>query len=251
MSLYVFEDEARTKKVLAKQTTERNKGIRYYCPNPKCEARMFLWNLDGESRAYFRASGKPGHVEHCPYGSDNTFNPEKTKEDGFDSDEAISNLLTPSVTKTDGGKPKKPKGDGPEAEEVVPHTIKQIYDMCKAHDSRDTFNGQTVGQILVDSRSIYMYPMGVFGYRIIEAKCMSRLYDDTNIYLETPIDDAKYKLKLHFADKKLFKEIRDLLYSNRNHVVSIAGKWESSGEYNCFLAEFTSKRQIKVMKQFL
>lgn len=147
--------------------------------------------------------------------------------------------------------PKKPKGDGPEVEEVVPHTIKQIYDMCKAHDSRDTFNGQTVGQILVDYRSIYMYPRGVFGYRIIEAKCLAHLYDDINIYLETPIDDVKYKLKLHFTDKKLFKEIRDLLYNNRNHIIAIAGKWESSEEYNCFITEFTSKRQIKVMKQVL
>lgn len=47
MSLYVFEDEDRKERLLAKHTTERNKAIRYYCPNPKCEARMFLWNLDG------------------------------------------------------------------------------------------------------------------------------------------------------------------------------------------------------------
>lgn len=48
MSYYVYEDVARTKKVLAKKTTERNRGIRYYCPNYECDARMFLWNLDGE-----------------------------------------------------------------------------------------------------------------------------------------------------------------------------------------------------------
>ncbi len=110
MSYYVYEEVARTKKVLAKNTTERNRGIRYYCPNYECDARMFLWNLDGESKSFFRSSGKPGHAEGCPYGSDNTYSPEKTKEEGFEADEAISNLMV-AVTSKDGKKvnPKPPK----------------------------------------------------------------------------------------------------------------------------------------------
>lgn len=80
---------------------------------------------------------------------------------------------------------------------------------------------------------------------------MTHLYDNGSIYLETPIDQVKYRLKLHFTDIKLFKEIRDLLYNNRDHVIAIAGKWEGSGKYNCFVTEFSSKRQIKVLKQEL
>lgn len=249
MSYYVYEEVARTKKVLAKNTTERNRGIRYYCPNYECDARMFLWNLDGESKSFFRSSGRPGHAEGCPYGSDNTYSPEKTKEEGFEADEAISNLMV-AVTSKDGKKvnPKPPKEEESK-EAVVPHTIKQIYDMCKVHYCKETFNGQIIGQILLDTRSSYMYPKGVFGYRIIEAKCMSRLYDNTNIYLETPIDNVRYHLKLHFIDVNLYKEVRNLLYNNTNHVIAIAGKWESSGEYNCFVTEFNSKRQIKVLKR--
>lgn len=252
MSMYAYKDAARTVSVLAKETTERDKGIRHYCPNPKCEAKMFIRSYDGESKSVFAASGKPGHIEHCPYGSENTFNPENTKEEGFNSDDAISNLMTVSLKKKVSKTNTKQAVGSTLEEAVVPHTILQIYDMCKSHYCNDTFNGQTIGQILLDSRSVYMYPKGVFGYRIIETKCRANLYDEENIYLETPIDNVanvKKHLKLHFEDKKLFKRMKKLLFDNRNHVIAVAGNWKSSGDYNCFVTEVVSARQIKVLKQ--
>lgn len=251
MSMYAYKDAARAIRVLAKETTERDKGIRYYCPNSKCGARMFIRSYDGESKSVFASSGNPGHMEHCPYGSENAFNPEKTKEDGFNSDDAISNLMTVSLKKKVSKTNTKQVAGGASEEAVVPHTILQIYDMCKAHYCKDTFNGQTIGQILLDSRSVYMYPKGVFGYRIIEAKCRAYLYDNENIYLETPIDNVKYHLKLHFEDRELFKRMKRLLFNNQNHVIIIAGKWESSGGCNCFVTEVVSDRQIKVLKREL
>lgn len=253
MAMYAYKDKDRTTRVLAKDTTERDKGIRYYCPNLKCRAKMFIRSCDGESKSFFAASGNPGHIEHCPYGSENTYNPEKTKEEGFNSDDAISNLMKVTLQKkVSETNAKKAVGDVSEGA-VVPHTILQIYDMCKAHYCEDTFNLQQIGQILLDSRSVYMYPKGVFGYRIIEAKCRAHLYDhdDENIYLETPIDNVKYQLKLHFEDVKLFKRLRKLFFDNKNHVIIIAGKWEKSGVYNCFVTEVFSTRQIKVLKQEL
>ena len=208
-------------------------------------------SYDGESKSVFASSGNPGHMEHCPYGSENAFNPEKTKEDGFNSDDAISNLMTVSLKKKVSKTNTKQVAGGASEEAVVPHTILQIYDMCKAHYCKDTFNGQTIGQILLDSRSVYMYPKGVFGYRIIEAKCRAYLYDNENIYLETPIDNVKYHLKLHFEDRELFKRMKRLLFNNQNHVIIIAGKWESSGGCNCFVTEVVSDRQIKVLKREL
>ena len=41
---------------------------------------------------FYRSAGKLGHIEHCLFGSENTYNPEITKEDGFDADEAISKV---------------------------------------------------------------------------------------------------------------------------------------------------------------
>ncbi len=250
MSMYVFKNKERTDKLLAKEATERDRGIRYYCPNFNCEARMFLWNLEGESKSFFRASGNPGHIEYCPFGSDNNYNPNNTTEDGFDSDDAIAKMMTGGNTQKSASKPTN-KCDSKELKEVVPHTIGQVYDMCKAHHCKDTFNGQVIGQILVDGRSAYMYPRGIYGYRLIEARCRARLYNGTSIFLETPINDIEYQLELKIKDIKLFREIRDLLYANRNHVVVVAGKWENSGIYNCFSTEFNGKKQIKVLKQII
>lgn len=84
-----------------------------------------------------------------------------------------------------------------------------------------------------------------------EAKCRAYLYDNENIYLETPIDNVKYHLKLHFEDRELFKRMKRLLFNNQNHVIIIAGKWESSGGCNCFVTEVVSDRQIKVLKREL
>lgn len=61
----------------------------------------------------------------------------------------------------------------------------------------------------------------------------------------------KYHLKLHFEDKELFKRMKRLFFNNQNHVIAIAGKWEISGDYNCFVTEVVSDRQIKVLKQEL
>lgn len=250
MSMYVFKDSERREKLSVKDATERDKGVRYFCPNPRCDARMFLWNLEGESKSFFRASGTPGHVENCPFGSDNTYNPNNVKEEGFDSDDAIARLMIGGNIQTGTGGSSDKHGSG-EIKEIVPHTIGQIYDMCKAHYCKDTFNGQVIGQILVDGRSIYMYPKGIYGYRLIEARCRTRLYDRASIFLETPVNTVKYQLELRIKDAELFREIRDLLYANRDHVVVVAGKWEASGTYNCFVTEFNNKKQIKVTKQII
>lgn len=47
---------------------------------------------------------------------------------------------------------------------------KVISDKSKDY-CKDTFNNQVIGKILVDDRSIFMYPKGIYGSRFIEAKC--------------------------------------------------------------------------------
>lgn len=56
MSLFAFEDELRQKKALAVKCSDRSK--RFYCPDPQCDAHLFLCNQDGVSKAYFRATLK-------------------------------------------------------------------------------------------------------------------------------------------------------------------------------------------------
>ena len=160
MSQYAFVDEARTEEIWAENATTKNKGISYYCPNPNCGTKMFIRNVDGERKAHFRSSGRPGHIQYCPYGSDNGYNPNNTTEEGFDADDIIGRMMTTEQRRQNPRVEREGQGMG-EAADNVPHTIRQVYDMCKAHSCRDMFNGQTIGQILVDSRSIYMFPRGI------------------------------------------------------------------------------------------
>ena len=66
MSLFAFEDELRQKKALAVKCSDRSK--RFYCPDPQCDAHLFLCNQDGVSKAYFRATLKSHpHNLDCYY----------------------------------------------------------------------------------------------------------------------------------------------------------------------------------------
>ena len=258
MSMYAYtgNDRIDEQKVIANEITDRTKGIRYYCPNPKCNARMFLRSYDGERNSFFAASGNPGHIEHCPYGSDNTFNAEQINKEEFESEYAIKNLMKPSKNSkkiVDNKKDTTNKTAVPnEDQKIVPHTIKQIYDMCKSYDCNAIISNQKVGQILIDCRSIHMYPSGIFGYRVIEAKCKKYLYNNQKeIFLEVPINNKKYSLILYFDDKELFNIIKKLLYDNRENVIIVAGQWEKTSKFNYFGTDIVSKKQIKVTKQLV
>lgn len=253
MSMYAFTDVTRKDRLLANEAVDKDRGIRYYCPNPKCNAKMYVWNFDGETKTYFQSAGKPGHVEHCPYGSENNFNSEKCKEDGFSPNTAIANLLVPNeMNQTISSKinERRENSDG-KADAIIPHTIRQIYDMCKAHYCTDLFNGYQIGQILVDSRSMFMYPKGVYRYRLVEAKCKKHLYDKKSIFLVSSITDGKYEFELKFTDMYLLAEIKQMLFPNMDKVIVVAGNWEKSGVYGRFSTIFASKRQIKVLRRVI
>lgn len=105
--------------------------------------------------------------------------------------------------------------------------------------------------MLIDDRSIGKYPKGIFGLRIIEAKCKKpKFYDasKSEINLITPIKGNEYTLILRFEDKSLFKEMKDKVFPDREHIIVVAGEWESIGTYNVFQTVFSSKKQLKIIK---
>lgn len=123
--------------------------------------------------------------------------------------------------------------------------------MCKAHDCSDTYNGITIGKMLLDYRSIYMYPKGVFGWRIIEAKCKKPYFYDTekkelSLFVSTAAYEYTFILK--FENKELYKEIKNLLFSNRNNFIIVAGQWSSSGFIIKFCTTISSKKQLAIIK---
>lgn len=249
MAMYVYKDKARTEKLLAKNASKEDKNTRFYCPNSECDAYMHICNVDGVSTAYFRAKRSHGHIDGCIHSSSNGFNPNDYQEDMFQFEDALSNLTIPSKSQSKKETPGE-HGTG-EAESKPPRTIRQIYSMCKSHDCTDDYNGREIGQMLIDDRSIYMFPKGVFGWRIIEGKRKKpHFYDNgkREITLVAPIKDIKYEFVLKFDDDVLFKEIKNNIYSNRNKVIIVAARWSSSGTYNVFCAPIKSKKQVAILK---
>ena len=125
-----------------------------------------------------------------------------------------------------------------------------IYSLCKSLSVRDTYAGKEIGSMILDDRSIYRYPKGCFGNRIIEATVDGRLYDDEKkeVYLASPINSKKYTFILSFLDEDNYKKIRSEIYNNRKKIIVIAGKWESAGEYNKFTSKVYGTKQVAIIK---
>ncbi|OTO65571.1 MULTISPECIES: hypothetical protein [unclassified Enterococcus] len=249
MAMYVYKDRQRKIEFLAEDALKQDMGIRYYCPNPNCDAHMYLCGVDGLATAYFSANRRTfPHVEKCDYGSSNSFNPNNSDESLFDFERVIEDMLRPTnPTKKDKSSNAHKTGD----RNLKPlRTIRQVYDMCVAHSCTQTYNNKAIGQMLLDDRSEYMYPKGVFGHKIIKAKTKTGGFynaEKQEIYLVAPSSE-KYEFVLKVSNDELFRFFRDSLYNNRDKFIIVAGKWGSYGKFNFFQTNITSKRQIKIIK---
>ena len=56
MAKFAFRDAARTQMVYAVEAKQEDNEIWYYCPNPECNAHLYVSSRDGSSRSSF--SGK-------------------------------------------------------------------------------------------------------------------------------------------------------------------------------------------------
>lgn len=248
MSMYVFRDKERKRKLYAKQAIKENRDTRFFCPNIKCNAHMYICGLDGITAAYFSANRNGhSHVKGCPFGANNSFNPDDFDESAFDFDNAMDELATPSKQvkkKTEPGE----HGTG-ESLPRPPRTIRQIYDMCKSYDVIDTYGNKKIGQMILDDRSLYMYPKGVFGKKIIECKASQYFYNSEKLEIKliAPIAAGKYTFQVKIPDKDLFKHIKDTIYNNRNKIILISGDWGAGSTFNCFTTSLASKKQIAVI----
>ena len=93
-------------------------------------------------------------------------------------------------------------------------TIGQIYSMCKSYDCSDTYNKRTIGPMLLDSRSFYMYLKGVFVWRIIEGKCKRpNFYDATKMQISLVVSSDCSEYTFILKSRK-YKNIFLLLLNN-------------------------------------
>ncbi|PNH20212.1 hypothetical protein B6K86_04240 [Lachnospiraceae bacterium] len=250
MSKYAYRDQNRKVIVSADQAMEEDRNNVFYCPNPLCDAKLYICSIDGSKEAYFRATkSEYRHVENCPFNNSSIdFDKSRYDESQFVYDEAINNLLQPTKkarTKNKGGKDKKGKS--------VAHplrTLGQIYSMCKSLSVKSTYSDKQISEMILDDRSEYRYPKGCFGNRIIEACIKGKIYDSQKkeIYLVSPMASHKYTFILSFDDEEMYKTIQNEVYTNKDKIVVVAGKWESSGTFNIFKTNVCSKKQVLIVK---
>ena len=251
MSMYAYKDSARTQELTAKKAQEQDKGTRFYCPNPLCDAHLFIANLNGLKSPYFTANRNGHqHIDDCDcQKASKNFNPNNFREEGFILENAISALMQVGQESATTIALQKSFSKSPGAP-TLPHTISQLYWMSKSYSCEDTYNNTLIGTILLDKRSFYMYPKGVFGWHLIEAYCKPRYFNTDGsgkIFLELSHNEITYNFILNFDNNILFRSIERKLRNNRNRKIIVAGKWDKADKYNSFSTLITSKKQITVI----
>lgn len=250
MSEYAYRDKARKDIIYASSALAEDRGKIFFCPNAECGAHLYLCAVDGSTSAYFRATKQEyHHIDGCPYKSNsNNFKDELYDEEKFVFDDAIVNLFSGiNEKKNSKNSGKYSTGD---VEKHPPRTLSQIYWMCKSRKITDIYGDKEIGDMILEGRSLYRYPKGCFGYKIIEARTQRRFYDKEKqqIFLYSPCNERKYSFVLQFYDEKLFKAIKDELWNNKELMFAVAGCWKSSGTYNHFISDITSAKQVLVIK---
>lgn len=251
MSNYVFKDKNRTIKLFAKDAIRENKDTRFYCPNPNCDAHMYICNVEGVSSAYFSANHKNyPHEDKCPFKALNRFKSDDYDEILFNFESALEALACSTKKDIRGLETTSEHGTGDSRRKPL-RTIRQIYDMCKSFDINDTYNEIKIGKMIVDDRSSYMYPKGVFGYKLIEGKVKGYFYNSQKLEIKilAPITSEKYSFILRFRDEKLFKEIEKAIFENREKMIVVSGNWKSTDKYNYFFTDIISKKQIAIINR--
>lgn len=251
MAKYAYRDKERKDIICANRAIEEDRNKEFYCPNPLCNAKLYICAIDGSKNAYFRATKSDSrHIENCPYGNSVAeFDSSKFDESKFDYEDAINNILC--NTKQSSQKSLSSTHGTGESSAHPPRTLRQIYSLCKSFPVGDTYAGKEIGSMILDDRSEYRYPKGCFGNKIIEATVDGKSYDDKKkeVYLVSPVNSKKYAFILSFADENDYKTIRSEIYNNRDKIIVIAGKWESSGKYNKFITKVNGKKQVAIIKK--
>lgn len=253
MSNYAFLDQNRTKKVYAKDAMKQNKSTRYYCPNPNCNAHMYICNVKGVSSAYFSANHKRyPHIDHCPYGARHSFKSENYEEALFQFEHALESLTFSNIHKREKkyvSNHKINRRNDLNIKRRPLRSIRQIYDMCKSLDINASYNGVKIGDMILDDRSVNMYPRQVIGYKIIEGRASNYFYylQRLEIKIEAPLGTRNYIFFMRFCDERLFKEIRSMIFNNKDKVIVVSGNWKGTYKENHFFTELTNKKQIAII----
>lgn len=250
MANHAYRDKERRDLILASEALEENRDKSFYCPNPLCNSKLFVCAGDGSRNAYFRATKSAyKHIDNCPYanssvGSDNN----EFNELNFSFENAMQDLFVKKNSKL-SQRDFKQSSYGDHDNHTL-STIKQIYSICKRFSPNYLYGDEKIGRMILDDRTAYWYPKGVFGFKIIESCVKGRIYDsDKNeIYLVAPVANPNYHFILSISDINLYNKIRNMVFENKDKFIIVAGDWKASNlGYGYFETRIYNDRQISIL----
>lgn len=250
MANYAYRDKERRDIILASEALEEDRDKSFYCPNPLCNSKLFLCAVDGSRKAYFRATKSAyKHIDNCPYANSSVvFDVKIFNQSNFSFENAMQNLFVKSNS--------KPLKRGPKKSSYVEHdnhtlrTIKQIYSMCKQFPPNYSYGDEKIGRMILDDRTTYWYPKGVFGFKMIESCVKGRFYNNAKneIFLVAPVAHPNYHFILSIPDINLYRKIRNMVFENNDKLIIVAGEWKSSNlGYDSFETIIYSDKQISIL----
>lgn len=253
MANHAYRDKERRDLILASEALEENRDKSFYCPYPLCNSKLFVCAGDGSRKAYFRATKSAyKHIANCPYANSSVvFDDNKFNQSDFSFENAMQDLLVKKNSKPSERDGKRPSdGDYDNHTLSTINTIKQIYSMCKQFPPHYSYGDEKIGRMILDDRTAYWYPKGVFGFKIIESCVKGRFYDSDKheIYLVAPIANPNYHFILSISDINLYKKIRNMVFENKDKFIIVAGDWKASNlGYDYFETRIYSDRQISIL----
>lgn len=245
---YAYRDQSRAEEsiIYAVDCNIMDKSLRMYCPNPDCDAHMFICNLSPDKnhiKPYFRATQKNhGHIEGCKFAK-LSFRDEDFNELEFDFDKITHNVMKPSKT-------------GQETHDTVikrkntslpPHTIKQIFELAKSNDINYSYNGTKIWQLLADQRSSHIYRKGIFRDCLVEASFAGYKLFNKTIRLKYYVDQSNYHyIKLYFNDDEVYHKALKLILDAKPSPVIVWGQYKPVDYY--YKAVIYSLNQLYIPK---
>lgn len=248
---HAYRDKERKQILYSTKAYREDISVRFFCPDKNCNAEMYICGYNGLDDPYFRATRKEySHCDFCTIRNLKRFNSKDYNEFDFDFENLMKAMGVQSkvVKKID----RKKISETSNTAKKSMKSIRMIYTLCKSYDCLYKYNNFTIGQMLVDDRSLYMYPKGIYGFRIIEAKPEEGYFYDKEkltISMFAPIKSKKFKLILVFDNVNFFNNVKDTMFTNRSKVFVVSGKWQSTKSFGTFSTEITSLKQCKIINK--
>ena len=250
MANHAYRDKERRDIILASEALEENRDKSFYCPYPLCNSKLFVCAGDGSRKAYFRATKSAyKHIANCPYANSSVvFDDNKFNQSDFLFENAMQDLLVANNSNP-SNRDSKISSYGKHDNHTL-STLKQIYSMCKQFPPNYSYGNEKIGRMILDDRTAYWYPKGVFGFKIIESCIKGRFYDNekNEIYLVAPVANPNYHFILSIPDINLYRTIRNMVFENKDKLIIVAGEWNLSKEDRRIITSIIySNKQITII----